>query len=277
MPWSVDKSSGDAGGTDPSVLLYVVKKHLRQAEGELDHLSRLLSTPSGTDRLLSLIYYSSTFLAPQLSRLALLLTVKLATPIPLVVLTPASTTLATASNRLRKLASKISDVRMFMRLWGLVGIYKWGAGTLRSPPKDAVVRSLVLAQVAVNAAYQVLENMAYLNMHSLLAFSKRTEGRMWLWSTRCWAAHIVLDFVKLERMRWLRNEKARGLRGLVVSGEEERAARDDWNKAWVCNATTAPLSIHWSLEKGLLDDTAVGAFGCVGAAISLRDAWRGCA
>lgn len=158
-------------------------------------------------------------------------------------LTPASTTLATASSRLRKLASKISDVRMFMRLWGLVGIYKWGAGTLRSPPKDAVVRSLVLAQVAVNAAYQVLENMAYLNMHSLLAFSKRTEGRMWLWSTRCWAAHIVLDFVKLERMRWLRNEKARGLRGLVVSREEERAARDDWNKAWVCNATTAPLSV----------------------------------
>ena len=205
----------------------------------------MLSTTSGTDRLLSLVYYLSTFLAPQLSRLALLLTVKLPTPVPLVVLTPASTTLATASNRLRKLASKVSDVRMFMRLWGLVGIYQWGAGTLRNPPKDPVVRSLVLGQVAVNTGYQILENMAYLNAHSLLAFSKRTEGRMWLWSTRCWAAHIVLEFLKLERTRRLQAEEARGVRGfgLPVPGEEEKKARETWNKAWICNVANAPLSV----------------------------------
>jgi len=276
MPWSADKSAGSRG-TDAGVLLYVVKKHLRKAEAEVDHLSRLLSTPSGTDRLLSLVYYLSTLLAPQFSRLALLLTVKLPTPVPLVALTPASTALTVASNRLRRLAAKVSDVRMFMRLFGLVGIYQWGSRTLRDPPKDPVIRSLVLGQVAANVGYQILENLAYLNMHSLLSFSKRTEGRMWLWSTRYWAAHIALEFLKLERTRSLQAEKSRGVRGLVVSGEEERKAQESWNKAWICNATTAPLSIHWSLEEGLLDDTAVGAFGCIGAAISIRDAWRGCA
>jgi len=207
----------------------------------------LLSTPSGTDRLLSLVYYLSTLLAPQFSRLALLLTVKLPTPVPLVALTPASTALTVASNRLRRLAAKVSDVRMFMRLFGLVEIYQWGARTLRDPPKDPVIRSLVLGQIAANVGYQILENLAYLNMHSLLSFSKRTEGRMWLWSTRCWAAHIVLEFLKLERTRSLQAEKSRGVRGLVITGEEERKAQESWNKAWICNATTAPLSVCLAL------------------------------
>lgn len=203
----------------------------------------MLSTPSGTDRLLSLVYYLSTLLAPQLSRLALLLTVKLPTPVPLVALTPASTALTVASNRLRKLAAKVSDVRMFMRLFGLVAIYQWGAGTLKDPPKDPVIRSLVLGQVAANAGYQILENLAYLNMHSLLSFSKRTEGRMWLWSSRCWAAHIALEFLKLERTRTLQAEKSRRARGLVVSSDEERKARESRTKTWICNAATAPLSV----------------------------------
>ncbi|KAF8243247.1 hypothetical protein K440DRAFT_562246, partial [Wilcoxina mikolae CBS 423.85] len=195
-------------------------------------LSSLLSTPSGIDRLLNLIFYLATFLAPQLSRLALLLTIKLPTPIPLIV----------------------SDVRKFMRLWGLLGMYNWGMDTLRNPPEDPVVKGLVLAQVAVNTSFQVLENMAYLNKYAILSYSKKTEGWMWMWSTRCWAAHIVLEFFRLERIR--------------------RKARENWKKAWICNAANAPLSFHWSMEEGFISDTTIGLLGSIAGVIGLRDAWR---
>jgi hypothetical protein len=176
---------------------------------------------------------------------------------------------------------------MFMRLFGLIGMYQWGKSTLIDPPKDKIMRTLVAGQVIVNTCYQVLENMAYLNKHAVLKFSKRTEGKMWLWSTRCWAAHIALEFLRLERVRMLKGNKG---------------GRDyEWIKTWIANAANAPLSVsdtsmseervkwplvrdaddgiqlHWSVEKGLIPDTAVGAFGGVAGIIGLRDAWNKCA
>lgn len=71
--------------------------------------------------------------------------------------------------------------------------------------------------------------MAYLNKHAVLKFSKRTEGKMWLWSTRCWAAHITLEFLRLERVRMLKGNK----------GERDY----EWIKTWIANAANAPLSV----------------------------------
>lgn len=139
---------------------------------------------------------------------------------------------------------------MFMRLWGLLGMYQWGAGTLRDPPADPVVRGLILGQVAVNTCYQVLENLAYLNQHALLGFSKRTEGRMWIWSTRCWVAHITMDFIRLQRVRATRKG--------VVTEKEETA----WRKSWLCNMTNMPLAVGLVLAVGVsCADVAVVALG----------------
>lgn len=245
----------------------------RDVDAGIARLNRLLSTSSGIERVLSFLYYLCTLLAPQLSRASLLLTIKLPTPVPLLALTPASATLATTSTRLRRLAAKISDVRMFLRLWGLVGMYSWGKDTLHNPPKDAVEQALVLGQVAVNVAYQVMENVAYLSSQKILGIEKRVQARLWLWSTRCWFAHIVLEFLRLERVR----SRREGKKSLLTSREEEKTAAENWWKAWITNAANAPLSIHWSLADGLISDTAVGAFGTVGAVISLRDAWNKCA
>ncbi|KAF8542177.1 hypothetical protein BDD12DRAFT_826010 [Trichophaea hybrida] len=126
-----------------------------------------------------------------------------------------------------------------MRLWGLLGMYKWGMDTLRNPPEDPVMKGLVLAQVVVNTGFQVLENAAYLNKYAILSYSKKTEGWMWMWSTRCWAAHIVLEFFRLERIRVLQKRKGK----VVSSVEEERKSRENWKKAWICNAANAPLSV----------------------------------
>lgn len=217
----------------------------------------LLSTPTGVDRLLSLMYYLSTLLSPLLSRLALRLTIKLPTPVPLIVLTPASSVLTTAAYRLRLLAARVSDVRTFLRLLGLVGMYNWGASTLRNPPADPMVRGLMLAQVAVNCCFQALENAAYLNKHGILAFAKRTESHMALWSTRCWAAHIVLEFVRLERVRSLARDKK-------GTDEEKAAARRAWLKAWVRNAASAPLSVCFC-PSSLLRSSLMEGHSCMGA------------
>jgi hypothetical protein len=124
-------------------------------------------------------------------------------------------------------------------------MYRWGVDTLRNPPEDPVVKGLVLAQVAVNTGFQVLENMAYLNKYAILAFSKKTEGWMWIWSTRCWAAHIVLEFFRLERVRVLNKRKSKEATelSLATKMEEERKAWENWRKAWVCNMSNAPLAV----------------------------------
>jgi len=221
---------------------HLLKMKLGDGTAGIARINRLLSTRLGIDRTLSLIYYLSILLAPELSRLSVL---------------------STASVRLRKLASKISEMRIFMRLWGLLGIYEWGATTLRNPPKDWVVKYLVLAQVAANTVFQVLENLAYLNRHEVLGFPKKTEGKMWLWSTRMWATHIALEFLRLERVRSLRKKKGK-------DAEEEVAS---WRKSLISNAAYAPLSLHFSVEKGLISDTAIGSLGSVAAIVGFRDAW----
>jgi hypothetical protein len=156
------------------------------------------------------------------------------------VVTPSPSTLNEASKRLRKFAAKISDVRMFLRLFGLVGMYSWGKTTLRKPSNDPVEQGLVLSQVGVNVGFQVLENLAYLNSNNILGFSKRTEKQMWLWSTRCWLAHIVLEFLRLERVR---RRKWTIKKGSILDREEQKKIQDNWMKAWITNAANAPLSV----------------------------------
>lgn len=118
---------------------------------------------------------------------------------------------------------------MFLRLWGLIGIYHWGISTWNSPT-DPVARAIELAQVAVNTGFQISENIAYLSKHKLVAITPRTESKLWLWSSRCWAAHIVLDFARVERVRQVRKG----------GNKKEKEA---WRKQTMCNAAQAPLAV----------------------------------
>jgi len=47
----------------------------------------------------------------------------------------------------------------------------------------------------------------------------------------------------------------------------EKASNTGWEMAWwrevVVNGSWFPLTLHWSLERGLLTDLGVGAFGSV--------------
>jgi len=169
---------------------------------------------------------------------------------------PASPLLITAA-RLKALSSLISDVRIFARIFGLLGIYRWGKAVMQNKEQDSVVRSITSVQVACNVAFQMLENGAYLSSKGVLGWSEQKQNRAWLWSCRFWMAHVVLDFGRLWREREIAKDKR-------VEGKE---AGNGWEAAWwrelVVNGSWLPLTLHWSLEGGLLTDLGVGAFGSV--------------
>merc|ERR1711977_765913 len=47
-----------------------------------------------------------------------------------------------------------------------------------------------------------------------------------------------------------------------------------WRRQLLINAAYAPLTIHWSLEKGLVGEFWVGLFGSVAGLAKLKEAWR---
>jgi len=176
-----------------------------------------------------------------------------------------SPSIKSVETRLRNLTSLISDIRIFMRLWGLLGIAEWGVQTYEQPPRDYSLRQIAYAQVLVNVFYQILENLAYLSQHKVLRFGNKAQNKMWAWSCRFWAAHVALDFCKLWRIRQLRSR----VKGTTDSEERE------WWRIFTTNLCYAPLTLHWSMENGgALSDFIVGLLGTTAGVLSLQHAWR---
>ncbi|KAI9837400.1 MAG: hypothetical protein M1837_002988 [Sclerophora amabilis] len=245
--------------------------YLKKADATISHLNRLLSTPSGTDRVLCTLNYTLLALLTTVDNLRPLLHRFSTTPVtPIKRLSPIT---ATKTHPLRALASLISDIRVFLRLWGLLSIYTWGRDVfVTSPPHDRALRLIAYTQVAVNAAYQTLENGAYLAQHKvLLGWSEKAQTRAWVWSSRFWAAHTALDLVRLLRVRQLRSVKG-GRNGEKVDETEEDVL--GWWSEVLVNAAYAPLTVHWSLEEGLIEEVWVGLFGSVAGLVGLRQSWR---
>lgn len=176
---------------------------------------RLMSTPSGIDKVLMTVSYMLQVLTPNLPRGSLLI------------------------SSFRSLTSLISDIRIFHRLWGLLGIYSWGHSLLQHPPRDLTIRRIVAAQVLANACFQVFENVAYLASHQVVRLGKKGQGRLWVWSSRFWMAHVGLEFWRLQRVRELRMQKVS--RGLLGRGDEEEEER--WKREVISNCAYAPLTV----------------------------------
>ncbi|OCK82348.1 hypothetical protein K432DRAFT_349238 [Lepidopterella palustris CBS 459.81] len=283
-----------------------------RSDSTILHLSRLLSTPSGTDSLLCTVGYTLTFLHSILSRLLTNRLSKLATDIAakasdallpgetLITTFPApgpTAAIARVTASSKALADVISDFRIFVRLWGLVGIYEWGRGTWKTGlnegagRKERILRAVTWGQIVACAAYQILENGAYLASKGVLSTAgwmgeagAKRQARWWVWSSRFWAAHVGLEGVRLGAVWWYRGkeDKERAARGAVGDGEKEekllieQRKKEDrlWWRDAISNSAYAPLTVHWSLEEGLVSDAWVGFLGAVAGAVSLREALR---
>jgi hypothetical protein len=230
--------------------------YLTKTDRLLTHLHRILSTPSGTDSALLAVGYTSLATSSLLSLLA--------SPPPLARL---------SVRRLAVLYALISDVRMFARLWGLLGIWQWGKSVLLAPPADTIERQIVQIQVLVNVAYQVLENGAYLSSKGVLGWSKEKQGKAWMWSSRFWAAHVGLEFWRLAREKESRRKRVVGEKELE-SLEEVKARDVAWKRDVLINLGYAPMTLHWSAKDGIISPLTVGLLGTFVGLIKMTRLWE---
>jgi hypothetical protein len=270
--------------------------YLKKTDLTISHLSKILSTPSGTDTVLLTICYTSLLTSSVLSSISLarihrlaLETIEKAISLPpnttVIIDThnsriPTSRLLVTAQ-RLKALSSLISDFRIFVRLWGLLGIWNWGKAVMNTPPKDLFIRRIAQLQVLVNVFYQYLENYAYLSSKGVLGWSPEKQNKAWIWSSRFWMAHVGLDFLRLAREYAVREERGTdderrkdGGHGAVRTDRGEREWWTKWRREMLVNGAWAPLTLHWSLEKGILGDFGVGVFGSVAGVVRFRELWK---
>ncbi|KAK2786329.1 hypothetical protein FQN53_006697 [Emmonsiellopsis sp. PD_33] len=256
---------------------------LSKLDVTIRRLTQLISTSAGQERVLSAIQYNSQILHYILSSNAarsvssgLRLTKPSGLPLP--------SQSTPAKPRLLALSSVISETRTVLRLFGLVKLWSWGSATAKAPPRDPILRAIAYSQVFVNVVYQLLENIAFLSSKGII--SRRiverfgSIGKWYIWSTRAWLAHVVLDIIRLvrERILWMRRPRKWTVEQLVNEGEEEEQLR--WSelrerlKALLNNMAWLPLCMHWSAEEGIgIPDSLVGLLGATAGAWGLRDAW----
>ncbi|KAL9104858.1 MAG: hypothetical protein Q9163_000244 [Psora crenata] len=99
---------------------------------------------------------------------------------------------------LKSLTGLLDETRIVLRLWGLLGIYTWGASTYSSPPKDPILRLIAWSEIGSCAVYQALENGAFLADKGVLwGWSKQKVSRAWVWSSRAWMLYVGLELSRL--------------------------------------------------------------------------------
>lgn len=274
----------------------------------LAHLQRCLATPKGIDTVLLFVCYSSrlssavltTLVQPALHRSAdRLIAIASALPPSATLLFNAKTLPSTGvalvlalARRLKALSGLASEARTITRLWALLSMYFWARRLIvkwRQPKEqkeqegqvkdDRFETSIAWSQLIAGAAFQALENGTYLASRGVLEWAPETQGKTARWSARLWGSFVALEIVRLfyessKRGRRTRAEKFAGGKTVTVFEQEEREWTENWRKSIVRNLAWAPLTLHWSLEQGLVSEMSVGALAMIPSVLQFRDLWR---
>jgi hypothetical protein len=275
----------------------------------LVRLSTLLANPASTDALLGTTSYTLRLLHTLLSRLLASRLTSVAKQGHVsqfgrknAAISTENTPLAQAVAATKAITPIIEDYRIFVRLWGLVGLYVWARRTWIAPfplrkgagKKEMVLRVLAWAEISSLAGFQILENGAYLASKDVLisrAWSgekgKARQAKWWMWSSRFWAAYVALELVRLFVLQYYHTEH------LSHSTAEEQWTLDDdekeskllhaerkkenamWWRDLVSNLGYMPMTLHWSVEEGrsVLSEWTVSVLGVVAGGTLLVDAW----
>ncbi|MCJ1393536.1 hypothetical protein MMC18_006411 [Xylographa bjoerkii] len=282
-------------------LAQVLPHYVSRTDSHVSRISRLISTTSNLDTTLLTITYTLHLLHALFDRLTTLrLSIAaqslsdLLSQLPFAI-PPSSTFYATLipspTSRLFRLttstaalAALIDDVRIFLRLGGLLSIYTWGSSVYRSPPQDWILRSIAWGQVGACAMFQYLENGAYLGSKGVFAFGNEKVNKWYVWSSRFWMAHVVLEFGRLARQWSLQREEGiakklgteskddeNDLGRLLVKNDEEQ--REWWKQVYV-NAAWLPVTVHYGSETGIVGEAQLALLGLVAGILGIRDAWK---
>ncbi|KAK4115265.1 hypothetical protein N656DRAFT_696860, partial [Canariomyces notabilis] len=292
------------------------------ADAFLTRLDKCLSTPSGIDTVMLFVCYTSKLASSVLASLSRSALRRSAREwIALVAALPRGTTVVFSSptsasgaagksavpipsaaalalllsKRLASLSSLLSEARMILRLWALLGMYFWARGLVRrtllarfqsrrqqpqqqpaatanekdvatsSPPAPAPMTNTEAAvewtRLLLCVAFQSLENAAYLSQRGVLGLTPAQQGKAYRWSARLWGGYVGVELGRLLAER------------VAPTQTQTKAERAEWTKKTVRQLAWAPLTIHWGSEKGLVSDTMVGLLASIPGIIQLRDLW----
>ena len=100
-------------------------------------------------------------------------------------------------------------------------------------------------------------------------------------SNRFWMAQIVLEGLRLLRVRQLKWDEELGAEKKDEDGQEMHvesdALKERWKRDFYANAGWFPLTLHWSYEDEAESPVAEvwqGICGLVPSVFGLLDAWR---
>jgi len=249
----------------------------------IDHLVRYLGTWSGSDKLFAIVEYTLKLLVPLLTKRARLQK------------NAGLRKVATSSTAVRfsNLASTISDSRTLWRFWGLLSIIRWMVSLERSPQPTRNLLNIERLQGWSMLGYYPLEHLSYLVSHDVVPSrstidlspflaKKRSlqlnSGTLGVWSVRCWAFYVALQFAHLHEDRMLLQAKYRTLRKVGLKPADKQEMQKRWNAYWsdlVINLANFPLAIHWSTGSKLLKhDAIVSILNLIVAVVSFRSGWQ---
>ncbi|KAI7934282.1 hypothetical protein MJO28_017229 [Puccinia striiformis f. sp. tritici] len=243
---------------------------LKNLQAKMDHLIRLLSTTSGTDKSFMLVQYSAIILRQLVSRgkdnKGLVL-------------------------RLAALSKLLSDARTTYRLWDLISIIQWLRSLNALPPSGSKPVQIERLQVISMLIYYPLEHLYFLASKGVLPLSSRVINKAALYSCRAWATYTVLHFFHLwEELKLLEPERRRlrvlqaGINfdtprkpdpAISTSLREMEQRRAALLNGLIVNLAYTPLTLHWSLSKGLYGSEMItGICGFIAAVAQLRAGWK---
>ncbi|KAK7058421.1 hypothetical protein VNI00_002055 [Paramarasmius palmivorus] len=250
----------------------------------LDHLVRFLSTWSGSDKFFNIIQRLVSLLAAYLSLRARLqhragLRAK-----------PVSNAAAGCSN----FARVISKSRTLYRFWGLIPIFQWMIALERNPQPTRNLLNIERLQGWSMLGYYPLEHLTFLRSNDVipsqlslrvspLSKPKKLDlnaGEMSLWSCRCWAAYVVLQFAHLREQRKLLQTRQRNLRkakGSSLSTAEKEELKKNWDAYWselVMNAANFALALNDSSRTGYMNGVWYDLITLFATALSFRSGWK---
>ncbi|KAL1666901.1 hypothetical protein GGF50DRAFT_49614 [Schizophyllum commune] len=260
----------------------------------VDHLVRLLSTWGGSDKFFALVQYTLKLLVPLLH-----LRARLQHRAGM-----SKTDTSGVAVRAGKLASTIGDARRLWSFWGILPIFQWLISLERTPQPTKRLHNIERLQGWSMLGFFPLEQLSYLiskdvvpatlpapasllpfaYTSSKLADSNLTKpievdvNRLGMLSCRFWAAYVLLQFAHMEEDRKLLVMKHRAYKRAGMSAAQKRELRASWDalfNQFVANLGYLPMTIHYSLEKGLFkNDTWVTFFGWVAAVAQFYSAWK---
>jgi hypothetical protein len=278
---------------DFGALLAALKRHTL-------HSSRVLSTSDGIEASLCTLYYGLRLLH---SRLAHLLEVSYERMADEIVarasktmmpgeivganIEPPHVKLRDHCERARGAGATIYKLRCFLRLWGLVRIYDSARATHNRPPHDPIIKLLAWSQIGAKSTYQILENGAFLANIGLFR-SKDWRARApkwWAWSNRAYMISVVLNLLRLLRVRQLQYNEEFGAQGKAAEEHLNVESKvnvnsEELKKRWVGDlcatvgwiAPTLYLSYEDPLESPV-SESWMGISGIVPGIIALQDVW----